>query len=266
MAEPVIEIFSVGTELIMGRIQDTNSHWIAQQIVRLGGHLHRITILPDETDDIVQAVGQAIARGTGIIIITGGLGPTPDDRTVEAVSRLVGVEPALHEPTLEGFMRRRNIADRNEVSPALRKMAMAPEGADVFQNHVGWVPCIRVKKDHATIFVLPGPPREMEALFNGYVAEFIAASYETKTAALRVMVDMFEAEVSPLLEAVMKKYPDTYLKAYVAMRQSMNHSLPVDVVATGRDAADAQHVLNAAVGYLSELITGKGKRVELYDE
>jgi molybdenum cofactor synthesis domain-containing protein len=265
-ASPAIEVFSIGTELIMGRIQDTNAHWIAQQVAELGGSLRRMTIVPDEMEEIVRALGDALARNTHLLIITGGLGPTPDDMTVEAVSRLMGVAPALHEPTLEDFMRRRNIKDRSEATPPMRKMATVPDGAEVFQNHVGWAPCIKVARNQTTIFILPGPPREMEALFSGYVAEFISASVQTKSAALRVIVNMFESEVSPLLEAVMVRYPTTYLKAYVAMRHALDHGLPVDIVATGQDASDARHILNAAVGYLSELVSERGKQMELYDQ
>jgi molybdenum cofactor synthesis domain-containing protein len=263
---PVIEIFSIGTELIMGRIQDTNAYWIAQQIVQLGGSLRRMTIVPDEIDEVIAAVGSGIDRGTDIIVMTGGLGPTPDDMTVEAVSRILGTTPAVHEPTLEDFMARRNITDPAEVTQPMIKMATVPDGADVFQNHVGWAPCIRVSIDDSTIFILPGPPREMEALFSGYVAEYISSSYQTKSAALRVIINMFESEVSPLLEAVMEKYPTTYLKAYVALRHSMEQGLPVDIVATGENAADAQHILNAAVELLSRLVTEQGKQMELYDE
>lgn len=262
----VIEVFSIGTELIMGRIQDTNSHWIAQQVVQLGGSLRRMTMVPDDLDEIVTAISHAVDRGTDIIVTTGGLGPTPDDMTVAAISSFLGATPVLHEPTLEDFMRRRSITDRSQVTQPMIKMATVPGGTEVFQNHVGWAPCIRARKEKSTIFILPGPPREMEALFNGYVAEYISASYQTKSAALRVVVNMFESEVSPFLQAVMEQYPTTYLKAYVAMRHSMDQGLPVDIVATGTDAADAQHILQSAVEYLAQLVAEQGKMMELFDQ
>ena len=64
----VIEVYSIGTELVMGRIQDTNAHWIAAQIAQLGGALRRMTIVPDEIDDVIAAVGGGIDRGTDIIV------------------------------------------------------------------------------------------------------------------------------------------------------------------------------------------------------
>ena len=265
-ASPTIETFSVGTELTLGRIQDTNAYWIAQQIAQLGGQLRRMTILPDDLDTVVASLEDAVDRQSDILILTGGLGPTPDDLTVEAVAQLLAVPTVIHEPTLEDFMRRRNVPSREEVTLPMRKMATVPDGAAVFQNHVGWAPCIKVVKEGTSIFMLPGPPREMEALFSGYVAEFISSSVQTRSAALRVIVNMFESEISPLLEAVMARYPTTYLKAYVAMRHSLEHGLPVDIVATGEDAADAQHILNAAVAYLSTMVADCGKLMELYDE
>lgn len=263
---PPIELFSIGTELTIGRIQDTNAHWLAQEIAELGGNLRRMTIVSDDLDDIIRAIDDAVQRETGIIIITGGLGPTPDDMTVDAVCRIAGVSSVVHEAILEDFMRRRDIKAREDATPPMLKMATVPEGAEAFQNHVGWAPCIKVSHKSSTLFILPGPPREMEALFNGYVAEFISASVQTKSAALRVAVNMSESEVSPHLEAVMEAYPTTYLKAYVAMRQSADQWLPVDIVATGEDAADAQHILNNAVARLSDLVTEQGKSMELYSD
>ncbi len=116
---PAIEIFSIGTELVLGRIQDTNGHWIAQEIAKVGGILRRATMIPDELNEIVLALQEAVDRGSKIIITTGGLGPTPDDLTVATV----------------------------------------PTGAKVFQNPAGWAPCTMVGVAGATILSLPGPPQ-----------------------------------------------------------------------------------------------------------
>ncbi|MDP6050888.1 MAG: competence/damage-inducible protein A [Candidatus Latescibacteria bacterium] len=265
-SSPSIELFSIGTELTLGRIQDTNAYWLAQQIAQLGGRLRRMTIVSDDQDDIIRAIGDAVQRETGLIIITGGLGPTPDDRTVQAVCRMSGVSPVVHETIMADFMRRRDIETRTDATPPMLKMATVPEGAEAFPNHVGWAPCIKVAHDAATLIFLPGPPREMEALFNSYVAEIISAWVQTKNAALRVMVNMLESEVSPLLETVMDTFPTTYLKAYVAMKERVDQWLPVDIVATGKDDADAQHILNKAVTHFSDLITEHGKHMELYND
>src|SRR5438132_14285810 len=92
-----IEIFAVGTELVLGRIQDTNSFWMAQRIGELGGVVRRITQLADDVDDIAHAIRDSLRRGTSIVITCGGLGPTPDDLTVEAVSAATGLGSIIHE-------------------------------------------------------------------------------------------------------------------------------------------------------------------------
>jgi nicotinamide-nucleotide amidase len=259
---PAIELFAIGTELVLGRIQDTNSHWLAQRITELGGNLRRVTQLVDDLDDIVAALRDSLRRGTAMIITSGGLGPTPDDLTVEAIARVLNRGTVVDEPTLVDYMRRRNLASRDEITPGLTKMATVPEGSEVRQNPAGWAPCTFVRHDGGTIIIMPGPPKEMEAVFTMHVSETVATASAHKTAALRVVVNMFESEVSPHMQEVMARFPGTYLKAYVAMRDPSGQALPVDVVATGEDQAAAQHRLTEAVAYLAELVTAKGKRID----
>lgn len=266
MNTPTIEIFSIGTELVMGRIQDTNSHWIAQQVAQLGGKVRRITLVPDDVPDIIDCLQDSIQRNTDILISTGGLGPTPDDVTVECVSTILGTPASVHEPTLQDYMRRRNLTSRDQLTPNLINMATVPSGAEVMQNPVGWAPCILARQEETCIFILPGPPKEMEALFTLYVARYISENYATKSASLRVLVNMYESEVSPLMESVMERFPGSYLKAYVALRESVDHNLPVDVVAAGADAAEAQRTLQQAVEYFAHLVTENGKRLEYYED
>lgn len=261
-----IELFAIGTELVIGRIQDTNSFWMAQRIAELGGNLRRVTQLVDDLDQIVEALANSLGRGTGIIITTGGLGPTPDDLTVAAVARVLNRETVVDEATLDDYMRRRNLNSRDEISPGLRKMATVPAGSEVLQNPAGWAPCTFVRHEGGSIIIMPGPPKEMEAVFTLHVAGAIAAASEHKTAALRVVVNMHESEVSPLMQEVMARCPGCYLKAYVAMREAFESALPVDVVATGGDDAAARHALQEAVTCFSDLIQARGKKMEYYDE
>src|SRR5579883_2790868 len=97
---PNVEVFAVGTELVMGRIYDTNSFWIAEQLAKLGDWPRRITCLPDDDDEVIRAFHDSIQRGARIIITTGGLGPTPDDRTLDCVCRLLGLEQEVRPETI----------------------------------------------------------------------------------------------------------------------------------------------------------------------
>src|SRR5215510_8406851 len=117
--EPTVEIFSLGTELVMGRIQDTNSFWMAQQLVAVGATMRRITVLPDDLPTLLEALEHAVQRQTDVVLTSGGLGPTPDDLTVQTLAALVGVQPVVHEPTLEAYVQRRNLSGRGELTEAL---------------------------------------------------------------------------------------------------------------------------------------------------
>jgi molybdenum cofactor synthesis domain-containing protein len=265
MSDFPVEIFAIGTELVIGRIQDTNSHWMAQRVAELGGTVRRITAVVDDLDEIVGVLSDSLARGTRLMLISGGLGPTPDDLTIEAVARVVDCGLEVDEAMLQDYIRRRNLAGRDQLTPGLFKMATVPAGSEVCANPAGWAPCTIVRTEATTIIVMPGPPKEMEAVFTLHVAGRIAALTGNKTAALRVVVNMYESEVSPLLQEVMSRHPGTYLKAYVAMREAFEHGLPVDVVATGPDETAAQRLLQEAVTFFGELVTARGKSMEYYE-
>ena len=114
--------------------------------------------------------------------------------------------------------------------------------------------------------ILPGPPKEMEAVFSMYVDDFITSRTPMKSAALRVTVEMFESEVSPLLSEVMDRLPNTYLKAYVAMRESFGGGLPVDLVASGTTSEAAHARLREALAIFTELVTARGRQIEYLSE
>ncbi len=263
-APPIIELFSIGTELALGRVQDTNSFWMAQQIAEMGGGVRRITVLVDDLEEVVAALEGAIARGAQILVTTGGLGPTPDDLTVAALARLAGCGTALSEPLLAEYLQRRGLTRREEATPNMIKMATVPEVAAVFHNPAGWAPCIQLEHAGATILTLPGPPQEVMPLFALHVGPYIASRMPGRTAALRVAAVIPESELSAPMEEVMRRFPTCYLKAYVALRTAPANPLPLDVVARGENDAAAQETLRQAVEYLSELLAATGRSLETW--
>lgn len=252
-----VELYAIGTELVMGRIYDTNSFWIAEQLAKLGATPRRIVCLPDDDREVIQAFDDALKRGTDIIITTGGLGPTPDDRTLDCVCQLLGIDQEVHCPTIESFKERRHLPDDSHITPSLWKMATVPVGATIYQNPAGWAPLVALPGRGATFYLMPGPPREMHALWNTHLNDILKGVFRSTTAAQRVWVTMFESEVSPHIQKVMGTYPRTYIKAYVALRTET--SLPVDLVAHGPDDASAQATLEAATSLFAELVRSKGK-------
>lgn len=255
---PTVHIVAIGTELVLGRIQDTNSFWLSQQLTDLGADVLRITVLPDILDEVIPALQGAAESGVDFVVATGGLGPTPDDLTVEAFAKLLGVGTYEDRSLLEDYMRRRQM-NEDGLTPGLRKMATVPVSAVVWASPAGWAPCIQLKKLETTFFVLPGPPREMEALFDRYVATAISESLEVKSAAQRLFVNMSESECSPLIEEAMARYPGLYAKAYVALRSDTH--LPVDFVARAASDREARTMLSAAVDGFSAGVKALGKDI-----
>ncbi len=254
-----IELFSIGTELVLGQIQDTNAHWIAQQILQLGGELRRVTMLRDDFDEMTEALDSAIKRETALILTTGGLGPTPDDMTVAVVASLIGTEPIVSDETIAEFRERRGMNEDDPLNEALTKMATVPETAHVLQNPAGWAPCINVNHQESTIMMMPGPPREMKSIFETHIQPLIVERYRSEISTARVHVSMFEAEVSPLMQKVMEIHPDVYLKAYVSLRDAEGNTMPVDLVSTSGDKNESETQLQLAISYFKELVIEAGK-------
>jgi molybdenum cofactor synthesis domain-containing protein len=252
-----VEVFSIGKELLIGQIQDSNSFWLAKSITGLGGAIQRISILDDDQPAIVRAFREGVDRGARTIITTGGLGPTPDDLTVAALAELTGSDTHIDDQVVADHLRRRGIT-LAEHTENLKLMATIPDGATAYPSPAGWAPLIRVDLDGCAIFSMPGPPREMEAVFARYLEDYFGAgSGAHKAVTHRVYVDMYESEVAPMLQQVMKSIPGTYCKGYIALGNQ--RFLPIDVVARGDDEEGANAVLEEALVLLERLLKEAGR-------
>jgi nicotinamide-nucleotide amidase len=159
----VAEIVSVGTELLLGQIVDTNAVYLSQWLAKLGIDLFRRTTVGDNRQRIAQAIREGLERAD-LILTTGGLGPTPDDVTAAGIADAFGVPLTRHpeaEAWLVALLQGRGIAP----SPTLLKQTDLPEGADWLPNPVGTAPGIWMERDGKIVVAMPGVPAEMEAMF-----------------------------------------------------------------------------------------------------
>lgn len=165
------EIVTTGTELLLGQIDDTNATYLARQLRDLGIDLYFRSTVGDNEVRIAQVLAQAIDRAD-LVIVTGGLGPTVDDVTREAVARVTG-RPLVLFPELlaqiEAFFARfgATMSDNN------RRQARLPEGSIPIENPVGTAPAFIVEDDRGTIITLPGVPREMRYLMAHAVIPYL---------------------------------------------------------------------------------------------
>lgn len=163
-------IVVTGTEVLTGRIADSNGPWVSERLAEQGVEVAHILVVADRPDDLESALRFLAEEGMDLIVTTGGLGPTADDLTAEIVGRFAGRELVLHEEMeakiaeiLRGFAKRFNF-DEEAVLEANRKQAMVPEGATPL-DPVGTAPGLVVPAGELVVVVLPGPPRELQPMW-----------------------------------------------------------------------------------------------------
>jgi len=167
----VAEILSVGTELLLGNIIDTNAAFLSQELAGLGVSVFRQTTVGDNHQRLFAALKNAFACAD-VVIISGGLGPTQDDITKEVAAEYFGRGLVLHEESLERI-KIRFAARGRELPTNTNRNAIIPEGSAVLPNDNGSAPGVLIEQDGKILILLPGPPHEMMPMFTNHVKPFL---------------------------------------------------------------------------------------------
>lgn len=166
------EIIAVGTELLLGDILNTNAQYLSQQLAAYGVDVYAESVVGDHPSRLEEAIQTALSRSDWVIL-TGGLGPTADDLTRETVAGLLGRELVFDENIWRGIAA--YFESRNRVPvESNRRQAMVPEGAAILENRCGTAPGLHLEQEQHHIILLPGPPREMQDMFEHAVAPLLA--------------------------------------------------------------------------------------------
>jgi len=161
------EIISVGTELLLGQIVDTNAAYLAQRLAEIGIDVFFKQTVGDNPSRIEGAVRLALSRAD-VVLITGGLGPTEDDLTVASVAAALGLDLAYQEAVADRI--RRFFETRGRTPPdSVYKQAMVPRGARVIPNARGTAPGVHLEHQGRAVFIMPGVPYEMKGMMEDYV-------------------------------------------------------------------------------------------------
>ncbi|HWQ50209.1 MAG TPA: competence/damage-inducible protein A [Terriglobales bacterium] len=159
------EIICVGTELLLGNVTNTNATFLSQKLSELGINVYHHSVVGDNHARLSELLGTALTRSE-LIVITGGLGPTYDDMTKEAVAQCMGLELELHPALLEDIKAKfagRDFPKNNE------RQAWFPKGAVILPNDWGTAPSCLIEKEGRAVIMLPGVPSEMKNIWNAYV-------------------------------------------------------------------------------------------------
>ncbi len=169
------EILCIGTELLLGNITNGNARWIAEQLAALGIPHHRQLVVGDNRDRLIAEL-QAAAQRCRVLITTGGLGPTPDDLTTEAIAAAFGA-PLVEHPQVWAEIQARLAARGRPCAASNRRQAFLPEGAALLPNPTGTAPgMVWSPRPEFTILTFPGVPSEMQAMWEATAAPWLRAA------------------------------------------------------------------------------------------
>lgn len=165
-------LISIGDELLAGRTVNTNAAWIGDRLASAGHPVHSVLTIGDDLTEIRDTIARACADAD-LVVVTGGLGPTDDDVTREAICMLLGCDMAVHEGQLE-LIRRRFAETGRALNERSERQARVPSACDVLPNLWGTAPGLSFAYGRAVAYVLPGVPSEMRQLFSAILRERIA--------------------------------------------------------------------------------------------
>jgi nicotinamide-nucleotide amidase len=173
-----VEIITIGDEILIGQIVDTNSAWMATELNKAGFELAQITSVHDETEHIVESLNMALKRAD-VILFTGGIGPTNDDITKQTLCAYFGSKLVFNESVLENINRLFLTRPNFVMNDLTRAQAMVPENCTVIQNPVGTAPVTWFEKDGKVIVSMPGVPYEMKNAMDSEIIPRLKAHFNT---------------------------------------------------------------------------------------
>ena len=231
------EIMGIGTELLMGELNDTNAAWIATRLPALGITLQWVTLVGDDLPQLTHAFQQGLER-SDVIFTTGGLGPTQDDLTREAVAAALGETPAVQEDMVEQL--RQYFRARGQDMPSHNiKQAWLIPSAEFVPNHNGTAPGWWARRGGKHIIIMPGPPVEMQAIFRDHIEPRLREMVTEEVTITRNVKTMGLGEAA--VDEIMSEYfgqENPYLGIY-----SKADGIHLRVIARAADEAAARRMI-----------------------
>lgn len=217
-------IVTIGDEVLSGHTLDTNSNWLAQRLRETPHPVARIVVVPDQEDLIAEVIQEAVRREVARIFCCGGLGPTPDDLTVPALARALGVDLIEDPGTMDRIRARvRQMHEQGRIpspepNPGNRKMALIPNGAMVLRNPVGMAPPLALplgpSQEQRWLLVLPGVPKELKAIVSEEILPVFCNGESTTKYAEAHYLGVPESQFFPLLTSLAREHPGVRFGSY----------------------------------------------------
>jgi nicotinamide-nucleotide amidase len=246
------EIITIGDELLIGQTADTNAQTMARILSEAGFEVQRITSVPDRIGDIVNTLGEASGR-SDLVMVTGGLGPTADDVTRQAITRFFHTDWEMNSKVYE---RMREYLSRRgrKISGLNKEQAMTPVNGKVFINHTGTAPGIGLQKNATRFFFMPGVPDEMHDLLRQAIMPDINSWLQEESFFHQNLVTQGipEAHLAQKLKSFEANLPENMKLAYLPQGGLVKLRLS----ARGQEKSLLQQHLKEKTGVLKQLISG----------
>lgn len=244
-------LITIGDEILSGNTVDTNSNFIATELKNIGVKVVQIFTISDEIEIIKNTLKSAFELGD-LVITTGGLGPTRDDKTKKALAEYFEDEIAMDEITFEhlkGYMERRG---RIEILERNREQAFVPTKSTVFQNHYGTAPCMMMEQDGKLSFSLPGVPYEVKPLIKDQIIPYLKDKFNLNYISTRIVsvVGIPESILADTIEDWELALPENLALSYLPVGTRVKLRL----TATGTDDEVLQNQLEHEIQKLFPII------------
>ena len=210
------EILAVGTELLMGQIVNTNAQYISERLNSIGVNVYFHSVVGDNPKRLENSIKLALER-SDLVVITGGLGPTKDDITKEKVAEVFNRKMVLHEESLKRI-KDYFIKLGREMTDNNAKQAYFPEDSIIIENNKGTAPGCIIESENKVVIILPGPPREMQPMFDESVVPYLQknSGYKIVSKYLRIF-GIGESTLEEMIMDLVDKQEDVTIATYAKM-------------------------------------------------
>jgi nicotinamide-nucleotide amidase len=254
-----VAILTVGDEILIGQVVDTNSAWMGKTLNLSGARVERIVSVGDTREAIFDGLKEAL-RGTDVVLMTGGLGPTKDDITKKCLAEFFGVEMVFHQETYERIVKMFEVWGR-PINEAHRLQCFMPANAEILTNRMGTAPGMWFEYRNQVVISMPGVPYEMQYLMDNEVLPRLKNHFPGQPIAHRTILTVGEGEsqIAEKLEDFEDSLPENFKLAYLPNLGQVRLRL----TGTGLDAAELDKVLDERaqiiVDRLDNIIFGYGE-------
>ena len=260
-----IELLMIGNEILIGKTQDTNSNWMTKRITKYGHKVKRITTIGDKLETISETLKDILKRRPNIIITSGGIGPTFDDMTLQGIANGLNRKLELNNHAYNSIKKayeqahKKGLLKLEGMTKEREKMAYLPKGSIPLPNTVGTAPGVKIELDISTIFILPGVPAEMKAMFRNVIIPILKKEKGNFIEKGFLFSGIGESQIAAYTTELEQKYPQLWIKTH----PKIGLSVQVEVSITAFNVQDGEELIEKVLNELREIILKlNGKIIE----